>query len=88
MDTVLLEKVLKNRRGMTQSVTTITPRVTGTPLTCPTVEWWNTMTGFVVVWGEEGGVAIAAQVPHSQVIHQQDEHIGGWLAGGPTGQHQ
>ena len=53
MDTVLLDKVPKNRRGMIASATTITPRVTGTQLPCPTVEWWHEMKGFDFAWSGE-----------------------------------
>ena len=55
MNTFLLEKLLKDRRGMAQSVTTITPRVNGVPLTDPTAEWWRVMKVFVVAWSEERG---------------------------------
>ena len=55
MDTIFPDKVLKNRRGMTPSVTTIAPRVTGILLPDPTVKWWHMVKDFDVAWSEEGG---------------------------------
>ena len=59
-DTVLLDKVLKNRRGLLPSLVNMAFRVVGTPLPAAIVEWWDSdmvpRLSLVVEHYEGGGI--------------------------------